>query len=87
MAFTSTITKLQKWGDRTVSYGTYTNAGGDTGGDIRVGFNTVEFMKLTQTGSAVSTNEPVINETFPFTGNPTIVTDDDRDGLWWAIGR
>jgi hypothetical protein len=88
LAFTFTIIKQTVQGDRKVVYGTFTSTGGSTGGDIQTGLQTVEHFEIQLTGSAVGTNAPAINETFPLTGHTavTIVTDANAVGLWRAEG-
>ena len=88
MAFTSAVTQKTVFGNKRVHIGTYTNGSGDTGGDIETGLNKVEACVLIPTGSSVQTNAPVANETFPLeSGDVTIVTDDNADGAWVAIGN
>lgn len=89
MAFVSAITsEVAIFGSRQVKYGTYTNAGGDTGGEVITGLKSVEHITLQATGSAVNTGVPVVNETLPLaSGSVTIVTDDGADGVWMAIGK
>ena len=73
-------------GNKKMTYGTYTNAGGDTGGNIDTGLTVCEAMFL-QTGAAVSADQATINETLPADGSVlTIVTTDGSDGSWIAIG-
>jgi len=74
-------------GDRWYAWGTWTNAIGDTGGSIITGLSQIEVAHLTQTGSAVSSNAPVVNSSFPIaSGTFIIVTDAGVDGVWSAIG-
>lgn len=88
MAFSSAITDLSVFGDKKVSYGTYTNGGSDTGGDIDTGLDVCENIRLQPKGSAVIANNPVVNETLPIAGSAvTIVTTADEDGYWVAFGR
>jgi len=75
-------------GSKRSVYGRFTNGAGDSGGDIVTGLNSIDFMKLTHTGSAVVAGDPVVNETFPLTsGDATIVTTTGADGLFFAIGN
>lgn len=68
--------------------GTFTNAGGETGGEVVTGLRRVMFAKLQHTGNAVVASAPSINEAFPDApGSLTIVTVDGADGLWFAIGK
>lgn len=88
MAFSSTITETTVFGNKRVAYGTFTNGVSDTGGDIETGLNRVDFIHLQVTGSAVDTNAPAVNETFPLaSGNVTIVTTANTDGIWVAYGN
>jgi len=69
------------------SYGTFTNGGGDSGGDIVTGLHQVKTMYLQHTGSAVVASAPVVNETLPAnSGTMTIVTTAGADGVWHAFG-
>ena len=87
MAFSSAIVGHPTvMGNKVVSWGTYTNSS-STGGDIDTGIHSVDFMTLQPTGASVSSNAPVINETFPVAGSAvTIVTDNNEVGIWIAIG-
>ena len=88
MAFASAITYYGVRGNKKVRKGTYTNGGGDTGGDIDTGLTVCTDLILTPTGSSVNTNAPVVNETLPIAGAAvTIVTDDGADGIWEAEGH
>lgn len=87
MAFTSAISKKTIFGDLRVHFGTYTNTGGSTGGDITTGLKQIFHIKLQPTGSAVVANCPVINETLPLQlDGVTVVNTADEDGLWIAYG-
>jgi hypothetical protein len=91
MAFASTITKAAQsfFGDKKVASGTWTNANGDTGGDINTGLTICEYISLTVNASSAGsiTSVPCVNETLPIAGSAvTIVTLDGQDGYWWAYG-
>lgn len=90
MAFSSTITDFSTFGNKRVAWGTFTNAGGDTGGVITTNLMTrIEYVDLQHTGTAVVADHPVVNGTFPIasaTGAFTIVTTDGADGIWYAEG-
>lgn len=88
MAFSSTIISRTVAGDRAIAFGTFTNGTtGDTGGDIQTGLKRVDYINLQHTGTSVTSNAPVVNESFPLSGGDvTIVTDDDADGIWTAYG-
>ena len=87
MSFSSAITHHDVWGSTAITKGTYTNAGGDTGGNIDTGLKLCQGLFLQPIGGAVNTNAPVVNETLPVAGSAvTIVTDDGADGIWTAFG-
>lgn len=87
MVFAYTETRRYISGDRWIVEGTFTNGGADTGGDIVTGLRQVENVQLQHTGSAVVTNAPVVNETLPLdSGDVTIVTDADADGVYRIVG-
>lgn len=87
MAFASAISGSTVFGNKRVTWGTFTNAGGDTGGNIDTGLGTCEFIALQSGGTAVIATAPVVNETLPIAGSAvTIVTAADEDGQWWAFG-
>ena len=91
MSFAYTINENgvpESMGRYKVLTGTFTNGASDTGGDIKTGLRRVLFLSLQHTGSAVVSNAPVINESFPTaTGDITIVTDANADGAWLAVGE
>jgi len=88
MAFESAIVRRSIEGDRTVVYGTYTNGGGDTGGDIDTGLAICEDLDLRPGGSSAIVTAATVNETLPCAGNAvTVVTADNEDGTWKAVGR
>lgn len=86
MAFSYTKDDDTVFGNKRVTMGTFTNAGGDTGGDVYTGLQRIEKFFMTHTGSAVAADSPVANETFPCSDPVTIVTTDGADGQWMAIG-
>lgn len=89
MAFSAAITEQTVFGNKIIKYGTYTNSGGGTGGDITTYLSQVDFFELQPKGSSVVANNPVVNETFPLrndTGAVTIVTTADEVGYWFAMG-
>lgn len=91
MAFAYTVNgagKFEFTGQLKRITGTFTNGAGDEGGDIVTGLNSVKFFSIQQTGAAVTTGAPVVNESFPTaTGTMTIVTDANADGIWEAVGE
>lgn len=87
MTFASTITGQTYWGSKKVSFGTFTNDSGDTGGDIDTGLAQCDFIHLQHKGSGAIATIPVVDEDFPCAGNAiTIITADNGDGTWWAFG-
>lgn len=86
MAFAYTVKSTDAMGQG-VKIGTYTSTGGSTGGDIVTGLNIVNHIQLQPKGTAVSANQPVVNETLPLQGGTvTIVTSANEVGTWMAIG-
>lgn len=88
MAFASAITQRPyAVGNKRWSFGTYTNGSGDTGGNINTGLRMCENIKLTPKGSSVIATASVVNEDLPVAGNAvTVVTADNEDGYWEAVG-
>lgn len=87
MAFTSAVSGSTVFGNKRVTFGTYTNTGGSTGGDINAGMVTVQSMYLTAGGAAVVADAPTLNETLPIAGSAvTIIATADTTGFWLAIG-
>jgi hypothetical protein len=88
MAFASAITQRpMAVGNKRWSFGTYTNGQGDTGGNINTGLRSCEFISLQPNSSSVIATAPVVNETLPVDGTAvTVVTADDEDGYWMAVG-
>jgi hypothetical protein len=74
-------------GDLRFTGGTFTNAGGDTGGDIYTGLQKADGMILQQQGSSVVASQAAVNETFPKADPITIKTADGADGWWLAFGH
>jgi hypothetical protein len=69
-------------------WGTYTNGSGETGGDVATGLGRCEIFQLQPKGTAVVATAPVVNETLPLeSGDVTVVTADNEDGTWFAIGK
>ena len=50
MAFTSAITGSTTFGNKKVTFGTFTTSSTDTGGDINTGLAMCEFIKLNYSG-------------------------------------
>jgi len=88
MAFASAITKTGVMGAYKVAWGTYTNGSGDTGGNVNTGLTNVHVMLLQPGGASAIATAATVNETLPAAGNAiTIVTADNEDGQWFAIGK
>lgn len=86
MAFTFTKTNETVEGNLRFTSGTFTSAGGSTGGDIYTGLQKVDGMILQQNAAAVIASQAVINETFPKADPITIVTAANAAGYWEAFG-
>lgn len=87
MAFSYSVLDRQPIGRNRIVFGTYTNAGGSTGGDIVTGLNNVKSVVLTPLASSVSAAAPVCNETLPLgSGTVTIVTSANELGSFVIIG-
>jgi len=86
MTLTSTITKQTVIGDRKLVIGTFTNDG--AGGDIETGLRVVEQIHIQHTGSTAVAETPSVHETLPLGDrtSPTIVTTNEKAGIWMAIG-
>lgn len=87
MAFSSEIKGYGKSGDKTTTWGVFTNGISDTGGDIDTGLVVCESITIEFTGSAVVSDAAAINESFPCSGRAvTIVTKANANGIWRAVG-
>jgi hypothetical protein len=88
MSFAYSILYNTVNGNKRKVVGTFTNGGGDSGGNIVTGLKRVEKMILQLTGTSVGANVPVVSASFPTrTGTIQIVTDAGADGLFEAEGR
>jgi len=74
-------------GDLRFTAGTFTNAGGSTGGDIYTGLQKCDGLLTQYGGSAAVATMPAIDETFPKADPITIVTAADKSGWWMAFGH
>ena len=86
MAFAYTKIDDIAMGNKRATYGTFTNGGGSTGGDVYTGLARIELMVFAPTGSAVHADAAVANETMPCSDPVTIVTTANVNGNWLAIG-
>jgi len=73
------------WGQNEVSFGTWTNESGDTGGDIDTKLSSVVVVHLTPYKTAVASNEAAVTSISG--GTVSIITDDNVDGYWVAIKK
>jgi len=89
MAFTAPLTSQSVFGNKRILYGSYTNTGGSTGGDVATGLEVVELFTIQPRGTMALATQSVVNETLPLsnsTGSVTIVTSADELGTWIAYG-
>ncbi len=70
-----------------MAVGSFTNAGGSTGGDIVTGMSRVYYANMQVIGAAVVVAVSTINETYPYPGTLTVVNGADEDGSWIAMGK
>ena len=74
-------------GDIYVVFGKFTNTNGATGGTVETGLQKVVFAVPVHVGTTVISDVPVFNDDFPTTsGDLTLVTVADTEGLWVAFG-
>lgn len=85
-AFAYTVEGMDVSGKFRRVWGTFTSSGGGIGGDIVTGLSRVYMFQLTDVAAAVHDGVDVVNETYPFPGTVTIVTDADVVGGWEAKG-
>lgn len=88
MAGTFAYTKIEDATGKRECYGTFTCAGGNTGGDIDTGMNRVSQVQL-QVCASSANNAAVVNETISggsTTGIFTIVCTANDTGFWLAKG-
>lgn len=88
MAFAYAVLSTTVFGDRAIAMGTFTNTGGDTGGELDTGLKSLDHVSLTLGGSAGAPNQLAVDETLPLnTGIFTLASSADAEGVWFAIGR
>lgn len=82
MAFTYTVdaAKFAVFGNKRRTAGTYTSAGGSTGGAISTGLSLVDSFSNTSETSTPSTVATISS------GTVTITTTANQTGVWEAIG-
>jgi hypothetical protein len=90
MPFTYTVDpQFTPGGGIKIVSGSYTSAGGSTGGDIATGLKSCKRIFLQPIGAAVVADMPAVNETLNseiIGGSMTIVTTANETGMWLAIG-
>jgi hypothetical protein len=88
MAFSSTLIKKGFIGNYRWELHSFTNADGDTGGDVTFTWlKRVLFAEIQEQSAGTVAAGAVINETFPLAGNAvTIVTQNHSDGYIFAWG-
>lgn len=83
MAFSYTVTDIKHIGRNfLVSWGTWTNGSGDSGGAIATGLSNCVFFSPT-CGSHLGSESVKVTRSG---GTATIVTSTDADGDWFAFG-
>ena len=86
MALVSSITGQTVFGNKKITYGTFTSD--TTTGDITTGLSGVDTMMITAKGSSVVADAPTINETFPLAGGDvTVICTSSTVGFWLAVGK
>jgi len=86
MTFASTMSRPIQKGTEYEQRGTFTNAGGDSGGDIDIALNYCTAFDLHPQGTAVI-SQGVVNETYPITDKKvSVITAAGVDGTWVAYG-
>lgn len=87
MSITATLLGRSVVGNECMTWGTYTDSGAATEGNVNTYLGVCSKMVLQPYGSSVAGNASVINETFPVAGSAvTIRTDASQAGLWIAWG-
>lgn len=88
MAFDYAVTKTDLVGTHWEAWGTFTNGGSDTGGNIVTGLTYVDQMQLTAYGATAPANAASVTTDLPATGGTVgIITIAGIDGVWVAKGR
>ena len=90
MAFTSSILVQTVFGDKRVTFGTFTNSDNSTGGELDVGLRTAEALVVTPTSTSelVAEGLVLVKEDFPCSGRAiTLSTSANVNGSWIAVGH
>jgi len=85
MAFTSAVTDVRVQGNRKIAYGTFTNAGTDSGGEIDTGLSYVDVF-LYSVSSHLGAESMKVTKNSSSAGKVTVVSSDGADGDWVAFG-
>lgn len=86
MAFTFTIEQRPStMGNLLMVYGTFTNTGGSTGGDIDLSSLLNEIVAAGANAGVAGATDTEVDATAAAT--LTLVTAADIDGKWWTMGR
>ncbi len=87
MSISATLLGRSVVGNECMTWGTYTDSGAATEGNVNTYLGVCTKMILQPYGTTVATNAGVINETFPVDGSAvTIRVDASQVGLWLAWG-
>lgn len=94
MAQSSTVLGEMPFGNKRITYGTFTNTSTEQTASIKTGLTIVEAFDVTPYGSSVTGNACTVNATFPVhsasstTSEVTvaIACDAGIDGCWRALG-
>ena len=90
MAATFAYTVDDEWieGNKRHKRGTFTTAGGSTGGDVLTGLQRCEGFENSPLAAAVVANVTGVNEAFPLSGGAvTVVVAANGDWAWHAWGN
>lgn len=85
MAFSSTISGYADFGNKRVTWGSWTTD--TTGGTIDTGLTVCEGIILQHTGNAAIADSPSINRTLPYAGDSIVIVQTSaKPGIWMAWG-
>ena len=87
MAFAYTKKYEMPLGVLWMAVGSFTNGGGDIGGDIVTGMSSLYYLNMQTEGAAVVANQSTVDETYPYPGSCTVVNNAGDDGCWMALGK
>lgn len=85
--FASAVLGRSVFGNKQIVWGTYTAAGGSTGGTVTTGLDQVDMFIPTAGGASIVADAPTVNSTFPLaSGSVTLIVTATTTGYWTAIG-